>query len=102
MRKCANKGARGDGTGGIGDRPARLCQACPSAVQRGLMTRASRRRSPRCAGKRFLGPGPWPMLHWRGYVTTPGDDPVYLYQDLLVGIIPECGLNNGRRHFTRC
>ena len=31
----------------------------------------------------------------RGYVTTPDDDPVYLYQDLLVGLIPERRLNNG-------
>jgi protein-L-isoaspartate(D-aspartate) O-methyltransferase len=44
----------------------------------------------------YLGPGPWPILHLRGYVTTPSDDPVYVYQDLLVGIIPERGLNNGR------
>jgi protein-L-isoaspartate(D-aspartate) O-methyltransferase len=43
----------------------------------------------------FLGPGPWPILHRRGYVTTPDGDPVYLYQDLLVGLIPERRLNNG-------
>ena len=43
----------------------------------------------------YLGPGPWPM--YRGaYVPTPSDDPVYLYQDALVGIIPERGLNNGQ------
>ncbi len=47
----------------------------------------------------FLGPGPWPLLHLRGYVRTPSDDPVYLYQDLLVGIIPDRGLNNGRPSF---
>src|SRR5580700_6307767 len=41
----------------------------------------------------FLGPGPWPMLRWpRRYVPTPSDDPVYLYQDALFGIIPERGL----------
>jgi protein-L-isoaspartate(D-aspartate) O-methyltransferase len=45
----------------------------------------------------FLGPGPWPMLRWpHRYVPTPSDDPVYLYQDALVGIIPERGLNNGQ------
>jgi|HubBroStandDraft_6_1064221.scaffolds.fasta_scaffold99371_2 protein-L-isoaspartate(D-aspartate) O-methyltransferase len=45
----------------------------------------------------FLGPGPWPMLRWpRRYVPTPSDDPVYLYQDALFGIIPERGLNNGQ------
>ena len=45
----------------------------------------------------FLGPGPWPMPRWsRRYVPTPSDDPVYLYQDALVGIIPERSLNNGQ------
>jgi protein-L-isoaspartate(D-aspartate) O-methyltransferase len=44
----------------------------------------------------FLGPGPWPILHFNRYVTTPSDDPVYLYQDALVGIIPERSLNNGQ------
>jgi protein-L-isoaspartate(D-aspartate) O-methyltransferase len=37
------------------------------------------------------------MLRWpHRYVPTPSDDPVYLYQDALVGIIPERGLNNGQ------
>ena len=45
----------------------------------------------------FLGAGPWPMLRWPSrYVPTPSDDPVYLYQDALVGIIPERDLNNGQ------
>jgi protein-L-isoaspartate(D-aspartate) O-methyltransferase len=45
----------------------------------------------------FLGPGPWPMLRWpHRYVPTPSDDPVYLYQDALVGIVPERSLNNGQ------
>jgi protein-L-isoaspartate(D-aspartate) O-methyltransferase len=45
----------------------------------------------------FLGPGPWPMLRWLGeYVPTPDTDPVYLYTDSLVGILPERRLNNGQ------
>lgn len=44
----------------------------------------------------FLGPGPWPIAYRRGYVPTPDDDPIYLYQDLLVGIVPERRLNNGQ------
>jgi protein-L-isoaspartate(D-aspartate) O-methyltransferase len=44
----------------------------------------------------FLGPGPWPICTRSGHVTTPDDDPVYLYQDLLVGLIPERRLNNGQ------
>jgi protein-L-isoaspartate(D-aspartate) O-methyltransferase len=48
----------------------------------------------------FLGPGPWPILRWgRGYVATPSRDPVYLYADVLVGIIPERNLNNGQPSF---
>lgn len=48
----------------------------------------------------FLGPGPWPVLRWRGpaqrYVMTPDADPVHLYFNGLVGILPERGLNNGQ------
>jgi len=45
----------------------------------------------------FLGPGPWPILRWaRGYVPTPSRNPVYLYADILVGILPERDLNNGQ------
>src|SRR5713101_4210369 len=48
----------------------------------------------------FLGPGPWPILRWGGgYVTTPTRNPVYLYADVLVGIIPERNLNNGQPSF---
>jgi protein-L-isoaspartate(D-aspartate) O-methyltransferase len=43
----------------------------------------------------YLGPGPWPVLRASGYVPTPDPDPVYLYDDILVGIVPERGLNNG-------
>ena len=36
-------------------------------------------------------------MRWaRGYVETPSADPVYLYTDDLVGIIPERHLNNGQ------
>lgn len=45
----------------------------------------------------FLGPGPWWMLRrFRDYVTTPDADPVYLYTDDLVGILPERRINNGQ------
>ena len=45
----------------------------------------------------FLGRGPWPIFRWLSfYATTPNDDPVYLYTDDLVGIIPERQLNNGQ------
>lgn len=45
----------------------------------------------------FLGPGPWPILRWlREYVPTPNADPVYLYTNDLVGILPERRINNGQ------
>jgi protein-L-isoaspartate(D-aspartate) O-methyltransferase len=47
----------------------------------------------------FLGPGPWPILRRRGpaprYATTPSADPVYLYINNVIGILPERNLNNG-------
>ncbi|NPT56890.1 protein-L-isoaspartate O-methyltransferase family protein [Paraburkholderia elongata] len=45
--------------------------------------------------ERYLGPGPWPILRSIGYIPTPDADPVHLYADVLIGIIPERGLNNG-------
>lgn len=48
----------------------------------------------------FLGPGPWPILRClREYTLTPSADPVYLYTDDLVGILPEQRLNNGQPSF---
>ncbi len=45
----------------------------------------------------FLGPGPWPIFRlWRDYAPTPTADPVYLYTDDLVGILPERHINNGQ------
>ena len=45
----------------------------------------------------FLGPGPWPIRRWLwDYVTTPDADPVYLYTDDLVGILPKRRINNGQ------
>jgi protein-L-isoaspartate(D-aspartate) O-methyltransferase len=45
----------------------------------------------------FLGPGPWQMFRLPSlYVASPGADPVLLYVDQVVGIIPERGLNNGQ------
>ena len=47
----------------------------------------------------FLGPGPWPVLRWRSptprYAATPSADPVYLYINGVIGILPERNLNNG-------
>lgn len=44
----------------------------------------------------FLGEGPWPIYTPGGYRLTPDADPAWLYSDILVGIVPERGLNNGQ------
>ena len=48
----------------------------------------------------FMGPGPWPMARFGyNYHPTPDDDPHWLYQDALVGLITEKALNNGQPSF---
>lgn len=50
---------------------------------------------PRCGAKISSAPGRGrSCAGGRGYVETPGADPVYLYTDDLVGILPERNLNN--------
>ena len=45
----------------------------------------------------FLGPGPWVIGRWiGGFVPTPSADPVYVYVDTVVPIVPERRLNNGQ------
>jgi len=45
--------------------------------------------------ERFLGPGPWQIMRNGRYVLTPDADPIFVYDDVLIGIVPERGLNNG-------
>ena len=48
----------------------------------------------------FLGPGPWQIMRMLGgYAPTPEADPVYLYVDQVIGIVPERWLNNGQPSF---
>jgi protein-L-isoaspartate(D-aspartate) O-methyltransferase len=44
----------------------------------------------------FLGPGPWKIFAGGRLVETPSDDPAFLYQDIVVAIAPERGINNGQ------
>lgn len=47
--------------------------------------------------EKFLDRGPWQIIRWgRGYVPTPSADPVYLYDDVVVAILPDRNLNNGQ------
>ena len=48
-----------------------------------------RRPSPRWRGKTSSGPGRGQYLRWGyGYRATPDPDPVYLYTDDVIGILP--------------
>jgi protein-L-isoaspartate(D-aspartate) O-methyltransferase len=44
--------------------------------------------------ERFVGGPPWRVLTRHGFVETPGDDPAFLYQDVVVSLGVD-GLNNG-------
>ncbi|GAC1628412.1 MAG: methyltransferase [Candidatus Acidiferrum sp.] len=46
--------------------------------------------------ERFLGPGPWKVSTFNGYVETPSDDPAFLYQDVVVALDSDRGINNGQ------
>ncbi|MEQ1865073.1 MAG: methyltransferase domain-containing protein [Micropepsaceae bacterium] len=64
-----------------------------TAAVRDAEVEAAFARVPR---ENFLNKGPWPIVYGVGrYVATPSDDPVYLYTNQLVGIVPQKGLNNG-------
>src|ERR1700749_2397178 len=46
--------------------------------------------------ERFLGPGPWKIFTGGGYITTPTDDPAFLYQDVTVALSEAGKSNNGQ------
>jgi protein-L-isoaspartate(D-aspartate) O-methyltransferase len=63
------------------------------------ISRADRRLASAFASvprENFLGPGPWKIFTASGPVETPSDDPVFLYQDVVVSIAPDRGINNGQ------
>lgn len=43
----------------------------------------------------YVGPGPWHVRVRGGYIVTDTNDPCVLYQDILVGLVPEKSINNG-------
>src|ERR1700693_1798785 len=46
--------------------------------------------------ERFIGPGPWKVFAGGRHMETPSDDPAFLYQDVVVALAPERGINNGQ------
>jgi protein-L-isoaspartate(D-aspartate) O-methyltransferase len=45
--------------------------------------------------ERHLGPGPWWVRVASGYISSETDDPAVLYQDVVVGLLRDKGINNG-------
>jgi protein-L-isoaspartate(D-aspartate) O-methyltransferase len=48
------------------------------------------------ARENFVGSGPWPVCVFPGYLPTISDDPRHLYQDILIGLATDRGINNGQ------
>jgi protein-L-isoaspartate(D-aspartate) O-methyltransferase len=47
--------------------------------------------------ERYVGAGPWKIsTHFSGYLDTISDDPRHLYQDVLIGLLPDRFINNGQ------
>lgn len=44
----------------------------------------------------YVGEGPWPVYIGSGYIPTISDDPRLLYQDILIGLATDRGINNGQ------
>jgi protein-L-isoaspartate(D-aspartate) O-methyltransferase len=45
--------------------------------------------------EKYLGPGPWKVRTKTGYISTDTSDPAVLYQDILIGLKTDQGINNG-------
>jgi protein-L-isoaspartate(D-aspartate) O-methyltransferase len=46
--------------------------------------------------ERFVEKGPWRVFTGSGYITTPTDDPAFLYQDVIVALSGDGPINNGQ------
>lgn len=44
----------------------------------------------------YMGKGPWPIFVGSGYISTLSDDPRLIYQDILIGLATDRGINNGQ------
>src|SRR6202030_4110645 len=58
--------------------------------------RKSRRPSPRWRGRTSSDPAPGTSCAGAAYRATPDADPIYLYTDDVIGILPKRNLNNGQ------
>ena len=44
--------------------------------------------------EKYLGPGPWKIFAGSSLIETPSDDPVFLYQNVVVALAPDRHINN--------
>src|SRR5215469_5525213 len=44
----------------------------------------------------YLGPGPWPIVRQGRYVLSPDDDPLYIYDNVAVGLDTSLKIDNGQ------
>ena len=66
---------------------------CGQGEADGARIRAAFEAIPR---ENFSGSGPWKVRTAGGYIDTPSDDLCYLYQDILIAIDADRGVNNGQ------
>jgi len=75
-------------------RAAYARQVCGAAgIAQGSGIEAALAEIPR---ERFVGPSPWSLVSGRGRIRATSSDPAALYQDVLVSLGGEPGLNNGQ------
>jgi protein-L-isoaspartate(D-aspartate) O-methyltransferase len=46
--------------------------------------------------EQFVGKPPWRVFTSTGYISTPSDDPAFLYQDVVISLGGKASLNNGQ------
>jgi protein-L-isoaspartate(D-aspartate) O-methyltransferase len=46
--------------------------------------------------EQYVGPGPWSIFVNRHYLSTVSDDPRFVYQDVVIGLVPDRSINNGQ------
>ena len=68
-----------------------VCGARRGRTRRRRLLRAFK-RVPR---ERYVGPGPWEVFAGDRYVETPTADPAFVYQNNLIALRSEDGINNG-------
>lgn len=63
---------------------------------KGLFSERLRKAFASVPRENFVGPGPWHIHAGHGCISSTSADPRLLYQDVLVALAPERGINNGQ------